>query len=462
MDWYTDGGDLVIPYYLVPRGPIRFERRRPDKPRLDKRGRPVKYEQPRGVKNPGPYFPRSSWDRLQDPTRPLVITEGEKSIERVSQCGYCGVGVPGVGMAHDTEVPTRKKRQRDEDEYKLHPAIVDNVLIKDRVCVVVVDHDDSIEKRVSTLKKGERIARMLRAEGARSVRVVMPPGRDGEKVGIDDLPTEWDVHRTIGFWSRWMVPIWKNSEMPWEALGIRKRERFPRNTKRNLKGAPKHGAPTIDPKTPVALRGRVTYLALPDDVIRLSKDKLSWGEKTLLAIYAWNPRLGQVETARRMGCEERWVRELTGRLRRKGWISFRPRSNRPVVKQELLDKIDKLKRGKGRRDAHLVCLPWHVVGRVRDEPAWLYAVIVTMTGDTSDVYASHRELAKALGMPYRPGSTDEMMRRRVRVIEAANLIVRRGQGQWSADRQEPRLPDHSWALAGRRLFPSRTLTRRSY
>ena len=71
-----------------------YTRVKPDRPR-QKGGKPVKYESPQGRPNEV-YLPPGVGDILADPTRELLITEGEKKSLCASQNGFLCIGLTGV------------------------------------------------------------------------------------------------------------------------------------------------------------------------------------------------------------------------------------------------------------------------------------------------------------------------------------------------------------------------------
>jgi hypothetical protein len=99
------GWVLAIPYWTIDREPSLYSRYKPDKPRVNK-GKEVKYEAPVGIP-PEPYFPPGISGALNDPTKPLLITEGEKKAAKAVQEGFPCIGVSGVWS-------WQKKRSRDE------------------------------------------------------------------------------------------------------------------------------------------------------------------------------------------------------------------------------------------------------------------------------------------------------------------------------------------------------------
>src|SRR5262249_39296940 len=94
-----------IPFFDANGKPTDYVRLKPDRPR-QKDGKPVKYESPKGAGNL-PYFPPGTLAALQDPMRPLVITEGEKKAAKADQEGFPCIGLVGVWG-------WQKKRQKDK------------------------------------------------------------------------------------------------------------------------------------------------------------------------------------------------------------------------------------------------------------------------------------------------------------------------------------------------------------
>jgi hypothetical protein len=99
LRWKHYGGELgaclAIPFTDADGRPAGYVRLKPDNPRKGKEGKPVKYEAPKGMPNL-PYFPPGTLPALRDPSRPLVITEGEKKAAKADQEGFPSVGLTGV------------------------------------------------------------------------------------------------------------------------------------------------------------------------------------------------------------------------------------------------------------------------------------------------------------------------------------------------------------------------------
>ena len=80
--WTPDGGNGLYCY-------------RPDVPRVDRDGRVLKYELPKGAAMRLDVPPRCR-PRLGDPSIPLWITEGQKKEDALASRGFTVVGVLGV------------------------------------------------------------------------------------------------------------------------------------------------------------------------------------------------------------------------------------------------------------------------------------------------------------------------------------------------------------------------------
>jgi hypothetical protein len=85
---------LLIPIY-APTGEVVLYQSRPDEPRIDSRGKPVKYETPAGSRMALDVHPAAR-DRLGNPAVPLFITEGVKKGDALVSRGLCAVSLIGV------------------------------------------------------------------------------------------------------------------------------------------------------------------------------------------------------------------------------------------------------------------------------------------------------------------------------------------------------------------------------
>lgn len=85
---------FLIPLRGVEKGIAGYQYR-PDNPRVDRRGRPVKYENPTGA-SIRLDVPSRCQPLLGDPTTELWITEGSKKCDALATAGACAIGLTGV------------------------------------------------------------------------------------------------------------------------------------------------------------------------------------------------------------------------------------------------------------------------------------------------------------------------------------------------------------------------------
>lgn len=199
------GAGIVFPFFRPGTAEPYACRVRPDRPRRNQEGKPVKYEQPKrdhlgyGVI---PYFPPRSVSRgsLDVAGVPLYWTEGEKKALLLDQLGYATIGGCGVSCFHDVE-------HRDaEGEYRLHEWIREHVALGGREHRIVFDSDASSNEQV--MRAARVLAGMLERAGAKRVRFVpVPDAKDGSKQGIDDLFVAEGEPRTRGILDAQGEPI---------------------------------------------------------------------------------------------------------------------------------------------------------------------------------------------------------------------------------------------------------------
>jgi hypothetical protein len=172
---------LAIPF-AGPGGYLNgYARLKPDNPRLDEHGKPVKYESPRGVSNRA-YFPPDTLPVLADPGVPLVVTEGEKKAAAADQAGFACIGLVGVWG-------WQKKRPIAPDGTKAP----ERELIDDLVAVawegrpVVIAYDSDLAEKYDVQLAAWELASVLRERGADVRLARLPAGPEGAKVGLDDF-----------------------------------------------------------------------------------------------------------------------------------------------------------------------------------------------------------------------------------------------------------------------------------
>lgn len=149
-----------------PDGETSSSQIRPDNPRKDKQGKPLKYETPGGSKAILDTHPRMR-ERVRSSLQDLWVTEGIKKADSLASRDLPTVGFIGVW-----------NWQRDGEML----ACWDHVRLDGRRVYVVFDSDVMEKENVQLAL--ERLVAALEARGA-DVRVVYLPGGD-EKVGVDD------------------------------------------------------------------------------------------------------------------------------------------------------------------------------------------------------------------------------------------------------------------------------------
>lgn len=174
----TRGSALVIPFIAPGATEPHAYRIRPTRPRVNKRGKPVKYEQPADSPSLVYFPPRVRMGgMLRDMSTRLLWTEGEKKALALDQLGHACIGLTGVNNWHDA------KLLDDTGEWKLHPALVEHVQIAGRHHVILFDADAREKDQV--MRAAQQLCGVLLAAGALSVGFAIPPSMDTK--GIDDF-----------------------------------------------------------------------------------------------------------------------------------------------------------------------------------------------------------------------------------------------------------------------------------
>jgi hypothetical protein len=157
---------------------------RPDHPRLNGKGKPIKYETPVSQRN-GIDVPPGVGDQLDDPKVPLWITEGTKKADAGAVAGLCIVALPGVWG------------WRGSNEHGGKVAVPDwhDVALNDRRVILAFD-SDVVRKKPVRLALGH-LAAYLRSKGA-TVQYLHLPDDDEAKTGLDDYLA--DGHTTADLW----------------------------------------------------------------------------------------------------------------------------------------------------------------------------------------------------------------------------------------------------------------------
>lgn len=164
---------LLLPVWS-PDGANSLHSYRPDVPRVDQRGRELKYELPRGVSARLDVPPRCR-ELIGDPSIPLWLTEGQKKADALATHGLCAAALLGVWNF----------KGRNEFGGVTLLADFDYIAWNGRAVYVVFDSD--LMRKASVRAALDRIIEHLRRKGATVTPVYLPDGPGGEKCGVDDF-----------------------------------------------------------------------------------------------------------------------------------------------------------------------------------------------------------------------------------------------------------------------------------
>ncbi len=157
---------------------------KPDRPRLDARGRSAKYEARPKSRN-RIHAPLSTREQLDDVSIPLVITEGQKKAEKAAQEGICAVALAGVwnwkDRIGDSSFPI--------GDFDLIP-------VERRRVVISFDSDSLSNPHVRQAERA--LGTFLEKKRRANVSIKrLAPASDGSKVGLDDFLLS---HTAEQFW----------------------------------------------------------------------------------------------------------------------------------------------------------------------------------------------------------------------------------------------------------------------
>lgn len=157
---------------------------KPDRPRLDGRGRPAKYEtRPRSRNRI--HVPLAIREALVDVSVPLVITEGQKKAEKASQEGICAVALAGVwnwrDRIGDSSFPI--------SDFEL-------LYLEGRRVLLCFDSDAALNPHVRRAEQDLASFLSKRFEAVVSAKR-LPQSPGGVKVGLDDFLL---THTAEQFW----------------------------------------------------------------------------------------------------------------------------------------------------------------------------------------------------------------------------------------------------------------------
>lgn len=163
---------LLIPIHTVD-GKIGLHIHRPDNPRINIKGKAIKYETPSGA-GLRIDVPPSCRDRLMDPKVRLFTTEGVKKADSLASRGECVIDLLGVyGF-----------KNKNEFGVTTITADFDYIAWEGREVFIVFDNDVMIKEQVR--RALDILTEHLKRKGA-VVKHIYLPSNNGFKLGVDDF-----------------------------------------------------------------------------------------------------------------------------------------------------------------------------------------------------------------------------------------------------------------------------------
>jgi hypothetical protein len=164
---------ILIPLY-APDGSLSGYQYRPDSPRIAaKGGRPIKYENPKGV-SLRIDMPRRCKQHIGNPEIPLFVTEGAKKADSLATAGVCAINLSGVWGF----------KAKNEFGAPMLSADFDLVAWKGRAVYLCFDSDLTVLPQVRQAL--QVLGAHVQRKGAEPFVVQLPAGYKGEKTGVDD------------------------------------------------------------------------------------------------------------------------------------------------------------------------------------------------------------------------------------------------------------------------------------
>jgi hypothetical protein len=173
------GSGLLFPLTL-PDDPAPLYQFRPDRPRPDADGKPIKYELLARTTQRLIVHPRAL-AALWSGTTPIYVTEGAKKYDALLSRGATPVG--GIGVWSFTVKRTAAEKKRGTPKVLLPDW--QSIPLQGRQVIILFDSDAALNTDVDEAE--QQLAALLRDQGAQVLRVRLPSAPDGSKQGIDDF-----------------------------------------------------------------------------------------------------------------------------------------------------------------------------------------------------------------------------------------------------------------------------------
>jgi RecA-family ATPase len=173
------GSGLLFPLTL-PDDPAPLYQFRPDHPRRDDEGKPIKYELPARTTQRLIVHPRAM-AALRSGTTAVYVTEGAKKYDSLLSRGATPLG--GIGVWSFTVPRTRAEKKRGTPKVLLPDW--QSIALQGRQIIIVFDSDAALNADIDEAE--QQLAALLRDQGATVNRVRLPAASDGTKQGIDDF-----------------------------------------------------------------------------------------------------------------------------------------------------------------------------------------------------------------------------------------------------------------------------------
>lgn len=177
-----------VPALLVPvRGPngaASLYQLRPDHPRTDAKGKPIKYETPAGARMAFDVPPHVR-HHIGNPKVPLLITEGvRKGDAAVTHAGGFLVAATARALCVVALLGVWNWRGKNAHGASAPLGEWEHIALKGRLVYLAFDSDVMTKPEVQQAL--DRLAVFLTSKGAVVKLVYLPPAPDGGKVGVDD------------------------------------------------------------------------------------------------------------------------------------------------------------------------------------------------------------------------------------------------------------------------------------